>query len=151
MTSWDGLSSAAQAKPVANSPAAMTAPIRDSDDGHCRQNLVVDLGVRMADSQDSLRVIRMIARSTLIVLPALVHCALIARFTCLPLRHRDDETRISRFMRSAISWRPASHPGPAKVGGATTCADMANRGEPLTGAGVVSESMDSILIPRSER
>ncbi len=61
------------------------------------------------------------------------------------------DTRISRFMRLAISSSPASHPWLAKPGGTTTCAVMANRGDPLTGAAVVSESADSMLIPRPER
>ena len=60
-------------------------------------------------------------------------------------------TRISRFIRLLISSSPASQPWPDKPGGTATRAVMVNRGTPLIAAGVVSESMDSMLIPRCER
>jgi hypothetical protein len=64
---------------------------------------------------------------------------------------RSGNTRISRFMRLAISPSPASQFCPRRLGGTMTWAVMAKSGDPLTGAAVVSESADSMLIPRPER
>ena len=58
---------------------------------------------------------------------------------------------MSRFKRLPISSSPASQSVPARPGGTTTWAVMANRGEPLVGAGVDSESIDSMLMPCDER
>src|SRR5262249_26196085 len=54
------------------------------------------------------------------------------------------DTRISRFMRLPMPSSPASQPGPDRLGGTTTRAIMLNKGAPLVGAGVISDSTDSM-------